>query len=169
MLIRERRLIMNLHKMKKIMGKLGLMVLIFITFLILTSRQSTAECIPGVAVENDGNVDYCPSDYPILCCSCITIPMCVCCPESHPISGVAPSGATGCCTCAAEMAYKDNKESLSLLREFRDNILSKSPIGREIIKLYYDMSPAIVRAMEENEEFKEDVKEMIDGILPLIE
>jgi len=29
-------------------------------------------------------------------------------------------------------------------------------------------SPAIVKAMEEDEEFKSQVKEIIDGILPLI-
>jgi len=55
------------------------------------------------------------------------------------------------------------------MRNFRDNILSKTPEGRELIKLYYQWSPAIVKAMEEDEEFKGDVKEMIDGVLPLIE
>ncbi len=41
-------------------------------------------------------------------------------------------------------------------------------IGQEIIKLYYQWSPAVVRAMEEDEEFKEEVREMIDSVLPLI-
>ena len=36
------------------------------------------------------------------------------------------------------------------------------------VSLYYEWSPAIVEAMEEDEGFKEEVKEMIDGILPLI-
>jgi len=43
------------------------------------------------------------------------------------------------------------------------------PEGKEIIRLYYDWSPAIVKAMEEDEELKEEVKEMINGILGLIE
>jgi len=43
-----------------------------------------------------------------------------------------------------------------------------APVGQEIIKLYYQWSPVIVRAMEEDEEFKAEVKEMIDGVLPLI-
>jgi len=34
--------------------------------------------------------------------------------------------------------------------------------------LYYERSPAIVEMMNEDEEFKQEVKEMIDGILPLI-
>ena len=144
-------------------------LMIVFVYLSITARQSTAqeqECIPGVAVEIDDNVAYCPSDYPVFCSNCVTIPGRFCCPESHSLCGFDIDA--GCCTCAAEMAYKDNKESLTLLREFRDNILSQSPIGQEIIKLYYDMSPAIVQAMEEDEEFKKDVKEMIDEILPMI-
>jgi hypothetical protein len=57
---------------------------------------------------------------------------------------------------------------LNALRKFRNEVLSKSPEGREIIKLYYKWSPAIVKAMEANEAFKEDVKEMVDGVLKLI-
>ena len=34
--------------------------------------------------------------------------------------------------------------------------------------IYYQWSPVIVKAMEEDEEFREEVKEMIDGILSLI-
>jgi len=57
---------------------------------------------------------------------------------------------------------------LNALRKFRDGVLSKTSEGREIIKLYYQWSSAIVKAMEEDEEFKEEVKEMVDGVLPLI-
>ncbi len=35
--------------------------------------------------------------------------------------------------------------------------------------LYYQWSPAIVKAMEQDDEFKEEVKEMINGVLELIE
>ena len=37
-----------------------------------------------------------------------------------------------------------------------------------IIRLYYQWSPAIVKAMEEDEGFKEEVKELLDGVLELI-
>ena len=50
----------------------------------------------------------------------------------------------------------------------RDEILSQTPVGQEIIELYYHCSPTIVKVMEEDEEFKEEVKEMIDGVLGLI-
>ena len=48
------------------------------------------------------------------------------------------------------------------------DVLNKTSEGQELIKLYYEWSPAIVKAMEEDEEFKEEVKEMIDGVLELI-
>ena len=57
---------------------------------------------------------------------------------------------------------------VELLRNFRDEVLSQSPVGQEIISLYYDLSPAIVKAMEEDAAFKEEVKEMVDGVLELI-
>ena len=50
---------------------------------------------------------------------------------------------------------------LNILRGFRDEVLSKTPAGQAIIRLYYEWSPAIVTAMEEDEEFKELAKEMI--------
>ncbi len=55
-----------------------------------------------------------------------------------------------------------------LLRKYRDEVFSKIPVGQEIIKLYYQWSPAIVKAMEADEIFKEEVKEMIDVVLELI-
>jgi len=70
--------------------------------------------------------------------------------------------------CPAKEIYGEHSEETELLRYFRDNILSKTPEGQELIKLYYEWSPAIVKAMEEDEEFKGNIKEMIDGILPII-
>jgi len=70
--------------------------------------------------------------------------------------------------CVPEAIYGEYSEEVELLRNFRDNVLNKSPVGQELIELYYQWSPTIVRAMEADEEFKEEAKEMIDGILPLI-
>ena len=59
-------------------------------------------------------------------------------------------------------------EQTELLRHIRDNVLSQTPEGQELIELYYQWSPAIVKAMEEDDKYKKNVKEMIDGVLPLI-
>jgi len=70
--------------------------------------------------------------------------------------------------CLAEEIYGENSEEVKMLRYFRDNVLNKNPIGQEIIKLYYQWSPDIVKAMEEDEECKKEFREMIGGILPMI-
>jgi hypothetical protein len=55
-----------------------------------------------------------------------------------------------------------------ILRYLRDNVLSKTPAGQALIRLYYEWSPSIAKAMENDYEFTEEVKEMIDGVLELI-
>jgi len=70
--------------------------------------------------------------------------------------------------CLAKEIYGENSGEIETLRNFRDNVLNTSPEGQELIRLYYQWSPAIVKAMGEDEVFKENIKEMIDGILPLI-
>jgi hypothetical protein len=55
-----------------------------------------------------------------------------------------------------------------LLRYLRDKVLSQTPEGQEIIRLYYNWSPVIVMMMEEDEEFQSWVKEMIEGVVELM-
>ncbi|MBW1854426.1 MAG: hypothetical protein JRJ00_07050 [Deltaproteobacteria bacterium] len=71
--------------------------------------------------------------------------------------------------CLSELLYGDDSGEVELLRYFRENVLNHTIEGQELIKLYYQWSPVIVKAMEEDEGFKENVKEMIDGVLELIE
>jgi hypothetical protein len=71
--------------------------------------------------------------------------------------------------CLIRKIYGENSEEVEFLRNFRDHLLSKTPGGRELIGLYYRLSPAIVKAMEGDEEFREEVKKIIDNTLTLIE
>ena len=70
--------------------------------------------------------------------------------------------------CPLIFVLGEDSNELDLLRRFRDEVLCKTPIGRNIIKLYYQWSPAIVEAMEENKIFREKIREIIDGFLPII-
>lgn len=70
--------------------------------------------------------------------------------------------------CPMSLALGGDSNDLNTLRKFRDEALSKTPVGQEIIRLYYLWSPAIVKAMKEDEEFKEQVTEMLGGVLILI-
>ncbi len=71
--------------------------------------------------------------------------------------------------CVAEESYGDHSDETELLRKFRDDVLSKTPAGQEIISLYYQWSPTIVKAMREDKRFTATVKTLLDGVLPMIE
>jgi len=70
--------------------------------------------------------------------------------------------------CAIRQIYGDNGGTTQLLRSVRDNVLQTTPEGREMIKLYYQWSPVIVKAIEADEAFKGEVKEIIDEIVPIV-
>jgi hypothetical protein len=71
-------------------------------------------------------------------------------------------------SCAAEKALEDDPESLTLLRQFRDEVLAKSAKGKAIIKLYYEKSPLIVELLEKNPEFKDKCRATLKSIIPSI-
>ncbi len=73
-----------------------------------------------------------------------------------------------CELCPIKEIFGTYSEETQLLRYFRDDVLSKTPEGQEVIRLYYAWSPAIVKTMEEDEEFREEVKEMIDEVFLLM-
>jgi subtilisin family serine protease len=70
--------------------------------------------------------------------------------------------------CLAIKIYGEDSDEVAILRYLRDNVLNRTPEGREIIRLYYRWNPMIVRAMKMDEEFKEQLKEMIDCIVLLV-
>ena len=87
--------------------------------------------------------------------------------------GVGWACVNGCCenigfTCPISLALDGDESQLNTIRRFRDEVLAQTPAGQELIELYYLWSPVIVKAMEEDEEFREEIKTVIDGILPLI-
>jgi len=92
----------------------------------------------------------------------------ICINENEPNVTVVDDTVTTTTTlCPSETIFGEYSEKTEILRYFRDNKLSKSPEGQELISLYYEWSPAIAKVMEEDEEFKEGVKEMINGVLSM--
>ena len=69
------------------------------------------------------------------------------------------------CPMIFALGVTTRENDLKTLRKFRDEVLSKTLVGQEIIRLYYQFGPVLVRAMKEDEAFKKEVKEMIEGIL----
>jgi hypothetical protein len=70
-------------------------------------------------------------------------------------------------TCPSEEIYGESSLEVTLLRAVRDTVLSQTPEGREIIKLYYQWSPVITMALRNDKAFKAEMKELLDGILSL--
>ena len=68
--------------------------------------------------------------------------------------------------CAAEAIYGKNAEQTELLREYRDNVLSKTTEGQEIIKTYYKFSPTVTKLLEQRPLLKNKAKAFIDSMLP---
>lgn len=70
--------------------------------------------------------------------------------------------------CPARQLYGEDSEEVALLRKFRDDIASRTPEGQYLITLYYQWGPLIVEMMKQDEDFRAEVKDLINGILPLI-
>ena len=127
----------------------------------------------GGCIEDDNDGNVCPSTYPVDCGNdycCTTIEWC---PEEGElisyecIQKEVDNDDGGVCPSAYLLGERDPR--IDVLRQYRDEVLSQSPVGKEIIELYYQFSPFIVMVMKEDESFKEDVKGMIDGVLGLVE
>jgi hypothetical protein len=75
---------------------------------------------------------------------------------------ISGSTTTTVTPCPTEEIYGEHSEETELLRYLRDNVLSKTLEGQELIRLYYKWSPVIVEIMNEDEQFKAQVKETLD-------
>jgi len=71
--------------------------------------------------------------------------------------------------CPSERLFGGHSYAVNLLRKFRDDVLSKTPEGRQFIKLYYRLSPLVFKAMAEDKNFEDEIKAIIDDLLPMIE
>jgi len=83
-------------------------------------------------------------------------------------STAGPATTTTILPCPTKFLYGEYAEETVFLRCFRDDILSQTPEGQEIIRLYYELSPMIVKAMEEDGALREEVKEVIDEIIQIV-
>ncbi|MFO7975012.1 MAG: serine protease [Candidatus Hydrogenedentota bacterium] len=50
--------------------------------------------------------------------------------------------------CPLEIVYTNNSKTLQRLRDMRDRVLMKTPLGRKLVEAYYDMAPALAERIE---------------------
>ena len=67
--------------------------------------------------------------------------------------------------CLAASIYGDDSAEAELLRTFRDTVLSKTPEGNTIIKLYYAWSPILSGFAERDEKFRQQIQTIMDRAL----
>jgi hypothetical protein len=85
------------------------------------------------------------------------------CSESTTTTTTIPSSP-----CAAESIYGEQSEQTELLREYRDNVLSKSATGRQMIKTYYELSPAVAEVLQKNTTARANARRVLDLLMPAI-
>ena len=72
-------------------------------------------------------------------------------------------------SCPVIFIYGKRSPETEFLRCFRDSILSKTPEGKELIRLYYLWSPFLVKVLDADEELKREIKRLIDRVLLMLE
>ncbi len=107
-------------------------------------------------------------EFPVLTGSLLIDQLDLFCPETTTTSTSSSTTTVPLLICPFQELYGKHSKEVEYLRYVRDKVLKKTPEGRELIKLYYQLSPAIVRAMEEDRLFKEELREITDGVLSMI-
>jgi len=71
--------------------------------------------------------------------------------------------------CLLEQIYGDSSEETERLRRVRDELLSKTHEGQELIRLYYQWDAVLAGVPVDNAAIREEIKELTDEILPVFE
>lgn len=106
--------------------------------------------------------DYDPAGVGIS--SCLTVG----CHQTGCGGGQTTTTTPSTTNCPTEEIYGKDSVEVVILRSIRDNVLSKTPEGREVIKLYYLWSPIVTVAIKNDHSLRKGVKEMVDEILPFL-
>lgn len=67
--------------------------------------------------------------------------------------------------CPVVILWGDEARETKALRLFRDEVLKTTPEGRQLVELYNHLSPLIVRAVENDKEFKNQLRDLLDFLL----
>jgi hypothetical protein len=71
--------------------------------------------------------------------------------------------------CLAEKIYGEYAEETALLRRVRDELLSNTPEGQALIRLYYQWDTLLGQPIGDDEGIREEVKKLINEIIPVFE
>ena len=69
--------------------------------------------------------------------------------------------------CPAELLYGADSDEVHLLRMFRDTVLSGSPEGREMVRLYYRWSGPLAEVIAGDRALQDEVRRAMEALLPV--
>ena len=71
--------------------------------------------------------------------------------------------------CPFVLVLGENDQRLDTLRRFRDEVLVKSSIGKQLVKIYYEKSRTVIEALEGHEFCRKVAAALLKKIIPVIE
>ena len=135
-----------------------------------TTTISGGGCPAGYPLACSDGVHCCPSGYPYACVSQGT------CSQSYSSACNITCGSTTSTTipclfpfcCPLRKVLGDEAAELDQIRDFRDNSLVQSAVGRKIIELYYNNADSINAVLERSPVMQAVVRRAIKTIAPMV-
>ena len=82
------------------------------------------------------------------------------------IVGTVPPEDENPSPCPARMVLRDDTAKLNILRDYRDNVLSKTASGQMLTELYYGLGPDICKMLKDNPSLLNPCRLLLNRILP---
>jgi hypothetical protein len=127
------------------------------------ASDTTTTAGGGTNTTTTTGASNCSNEYPIDCGNGY------CCPQQAPYCGTGLRKGK-CLTkpglCAAKSLYEDDVETLTVLWNFRDEVLQKTDSGRNYINLFYQNSPEIISIFITDPEIKIQTAKALKEMLP---
>ena len=70
--------------------------------------------------------------------------------------------------CFIEYLYGTHSAQTNLFKCLRDSLLKQSKEGQEIVRLYNQYNALLISVIEEDPDFKNQVKDILDQLIPII-
>ena len=71
-------------------------------------------------------------------------------------------------SCPIELLYGQHSREVTVLKKFRDSVLRKTIIGKQVITLYYELSPSVVKFISNNKYLRIEAQKLFDLFFPWI-
>jgi len=115
-------------------------------------------CIACHPAGNSGQCNLVNDHDPGRGATCLSCHSSACAPDDTPADPATDP-------CPAEQIYGENSAEVVFLRHYRDEVLSKTEDGRNMIKLYYQLAPVISARIQIDPAFRALARQRADEII----